>query len=122
MSRVVPIATLVGKTFDSVVLSKDKTELTFKGPWGEYSLFHDRDCCEWVELEEMDGDLDYLVGTPILSAAESTNQDGDCPDMSCTWTFYLITTLKGSVHLRWLGTSNGYYSEEVELHEMEVVL
>jgi hypothetical protein len=73
-----------------------------------------------VRLEELHGDLSDLEGTPILAASCETNSEGAKPQEysdSWTWTFYRFTTIKGSVVMRWLGESNGYYSESVSIEE-----
>jgi hypothetical protein len=91
-------------------------ELIFKTVDGDvYRMYHEQDCCESVTLEDVVGDLDDLVGSEILVAEEV---DGESPAdfeayESYTWTFYKFATRKGYVDLRWLGQSNGYYSEGV---------
>ena len=62
--------------------------------------------------------MDDLVGTPLLVAEERVNNGTNDGYDSCTWTFYEFRTIKGSVTVRWYGTSNGYYSESVDLAEI----
>lgn len=75
-------------------------------------------------VEDVTGDTADLMGTPIMLAEErtSTMMDEWLPSKgryagSCTWTFYELRTVKGSVTIRWFGESNGYYSESVEFAE-----
>ncbi|MDF9672417.1 hypothetical protein COJ60_30525 [Bacillus cereus] len=110
---------LLGKVLTEI--KKDvPDELTFYTSDGEvYKMYHEQECCEGVGIEEIIGDLDDLIGSPI-TMAEEVNQDGPDNDWgSSTWTFYKLATIKGYVTLRWLGESNGYYSESVDFVQLE---
>jgi hypothetical protein len=82
-------------------------------------LYHPQDCCEDVRIVDVVGDVSNLLNTPILLAEEVSDADGDIPirSESYTWTFYKLATIKGYVDIRWLGESNGCYSERVEFDE-----
>jgi hypothetical protein len=89
----------------------------------KYLMYHEQDCCENVYLEDIDGDIEDLIETTILLAEvvsnndKINNKDVDQSD-SFTWTFYKMATYDGYVTLRWFGSSNGYYSEEVNFAEI----
>ena len=81
---------------------------------------HHQDCCEHVYIEDICGDLQDLVGAPLLMAEEVSDEVYEAehtPDYeeSYTWTFYKFATRKGYVDVRWFGSSNGYYSESVSV-------
>lgn len=84
-------------------------------------FFHEQDCCENVYIEDICGDLDDLIGSPLIEAEEVSdyNHDPLGDDESYTWTFYKFTTRKGSVTVRWYGASNGYYSESVSVEVVD---
>lgn len=117
------ISDWIGQVFVHVEYVEDedgagnaKAELVFDTGAEQFVMFHDQDCCEYVRIEEIVGDLSDLEGSPILSAEKISSDEAPKVDAeSFTWTFYKIATIKGSVTLRWLGTSSGYYSEEVDL-------
>ena len=83
-------------------------------------MMHEQQCSEDVWLEDINGDLEDLLNSPIVIAEcivqekEFDSDDDDDDEDSETWTFYKIGTNKGIVTLRWYGTSNGYYSESVD--------
>ena len=110
---------LIGLTFYFVKAQVEDEEVYFVGAGDTptYRFFHEQDCCEGVSVAEIIGDVQDLVGVPILEAREDT-QEGDNEYGSATWTFYNFRTIKGSVTIRWLGESNGYYSERVDLERM----
>jgi hypothetical protein len=86
-----------------------------------FEFYHEQDCCERVEIYDICGDLEDLTNSPLLMAEEVSDEEpeGYEPEDSYTWTFYKFATIKGSVTIRWLGRSNGYYSESVDFMEYD---
>ena len=111
--RHVNVSEMLDQTFTSV--RADEDTVTFQNDKVRYVLYHSQDCCESVMVEEIIGDIEDLENLPLLIAREDSNADGpELNEESYTWTFYNFATYKGYVTIRFLGTSNGYYSEDVD--------
>jgi len=121
---------LLSYRMTDVSISDDKTKMRFVREDGwVFEFHHEQECCERVEIIDVVGDLDDLVGAPIYMAEEVTYKDHD-PDgvespqwyeESNTWTFYKFATVKGYVTVRWYGSSNGYYSEDVDVRSYRLL-
>jgi hypothetical protein len=81
-------------------------------------MSHEQDCCEYVTLEDQSGEWEDILNSPLLTAEVRSEDVPDPDDEYAVWTFYEFRTVKGSVTLRWYGTSNGYYSVEVDVEEL----
>lgn len=58
-------------------------------------------------------------GKDFYDSDYGPNPRNNWSEESETWTFYKLSTIKGSVTIRWYGSSNGYYSESVNFVEAE---
>jgi hypothetical protein len=113
---IVEFSKLLGKTIFKYDLKNDRLYLYCTN--GKlYCLYHEQDCCESVYIEDINGDLDDILHKPILMAEDVQEVDKTGNYESATWTFYKLATINGYITIRWLGLSNGYYSESVDMYE-----
>lgn len=83
-------------------------------------IFHSQDCCESVSIEGIDGELHKLVGKVLIDTSEEIDRENNPPEYPDSWT-RTIHTFKvddATVIVRWMGESNGYYSESVDIAEL----
>lgn len=120
------VSILMGRTLSAVERTNahGEDQIIFTLDDGSsYRMFHSQNCCENVGIDDINGDLNDLVGSPLTLAEEASNVNEaelERPDDqdSHTWTFYRFATVKGYVDIRWYGSSNGYYSERVDFEQI----
>lgn len=114
---------IVGGKIIDIELSCEKVVIVTDK--GIISLAHYQDCCENVYLEDICGAPEDCIGEKIILFEERNSDTTGKPEVdisnydSYTWTFYEMRTTGGDMNLRWLGTSNGHYSESVSVYYME---
>lgn len=123
------LAILEGLVISSIEgLAKGSDQVTIKTTDGsEFAFLHYQDCCECVSLCDFENDILDFENAVIITAEEvssspehlfATLKEVYCPSESFTWTFYKISTSRGDLWMRWLGESNGYYSESVSFEKL----
>lgn len=127
--------TLIGKTILSIIRTEASREdwrnnadtITIVCETGEtYRFWHERDCCESVEIYDITGgSLSDLIGKKLIDVTEEISSerwpdDVQTPEYleSYTWTTHTFKTESTCIRVRWLGESNGYYSESVSLDKI----
>ena len=106
MNEVCDISELVGKTVRYITGVAGDQEITFRmTDDSQYQMRHNQNSCESVRVDEIIGDLQDLIDSPILQAEVVIQKDAVTPDL-ITWTFYKLATTKGFVTIFWHGTSS----------------
>ena len=114
-SQAINIDQIKGMTITAVVYKESDESLHIHLNTHVLEMIHHQDCCESVYLADVVGSFEDLIGYPRLEVSESivnTNSE----DYSSTASYYNFKTVKASVQLRWVGESNGYYSETLDCY------
>ena len=102
-------------TITAVVYDEEEESLLIHLNTHVLEMIHHQDCCETVYLADVVGSFEDLIGYPLLEVSESVvSTPTECE--SATASYYNFKTVKASVQLRWIGESNGYYSETVDCY------
>ena len=104
-----------GMTITAVVYKESNESLLIHLNTHVLEMIHHQDCCETVYLADVAGSFEDLIGYPLLEVSESI-VDIATAYTSSTASYYNFKTVKASVQLRWVGESNGYYSETVDCY------
>jgi hypothetical protein len=104
-----------GKVCDTIrgmEVGSDDLTMTFTDG-SAIHMEHYRDCCESVQIADVIGDPQDLLGVPMVMCeeAESGPYEPQPGYDSYTDVWYKFRTHNGDVTIRWRGESNGYYGE-----------
>ena len=107
---------LQGMTITAVVYKEVNESLLIHLNTHVLEMIHHQDCCETVYLADVVGSFEDLIGYPLLEVSESIVDIESAEYESATASYYNFKTVKASVQLRWVGESNGYYSETIDCY------
>jgi hypothetical protein len=110
---------LVGEVLDAVDIDREKDQILLTTRSGrQFLIYHEQKCCETVEISGQDGSFDKLIGKPIVEARDNAVDTSEEAADSQTTTTLVFRVDDHTVISRWVGDSNGYYSESVDIAEL----
>lgn len=118
------ISELVGEVLTHIDIDPEHHEILLTTESGRVvKLYHSQDCCESVTIVGTDGEWRALIGKPLIEATKEAVKQGDPPPESeypdsWTRTNFVFRVTDATVISRWIGESNGYYSESVDIADI----
>lgn len=116
------VGDLVGEVLKYVDVDERGNEIILTTESGRrFIIYHDQECCETVKIEDTQGNWHELVGKVITEATHrAVEREDPPPEYPDSWTRTTLTfRVDGAtVITRWIGESNGYYSEDVDIAEI----
>lgn len=103
-----------GKLVYGIIVDRTENTIRFQFSDADVILYHQQECCEDVVIDDINGNFDDMVGDILLIAEERISEYEEYSE-SNTWTFYTFRSLRESVDVKWHGSSNGFYSEGVDI-------
>ena len=119
--RHVEFSALVGEVLDAVDIDREENQILLTTRSGrKFLVYHEQDCCETVAISGQDGNFDNLIGKPLIEARDFAVDTGESESDydSQTTTTLVFRVDDQTVISRWIGDSNGYYSESVDIAEL----
>jgi hypothetical protein len=117
----VEFSVLVGEVLDAVDIDREENQILLTTRSGrKFLVYHEQDCCESVRIVSQDGSFDKLIGNPLIEARDFAVDTGESESNydSQTTTTLVFRVDDQTVISRWIGDSNGYYSEGVDIAEL----
>lgn len=112
-----PVNELIGETLTHIDVDESGDQIRMETASGKViTLYHCQDCCESVRIEDTQGNWHDLIGKVIVEANKREGNFGK-PYAAESWmrTEFTFKVDDATVISRWIGESNGYYSESVDI-------
>lgn len=117
MEYLKPVNELIGEILTHIDVDESGDQIRMETASGKViTLYHAQDCCESVRIEDTQGNWHDLIGKVIVEANKREGNFGKPYDAE-SWmrTEFTFKVDDATVISRWIGESNGYYSESVDI-------